>query len=76
MPLDATTTKLLVTLAIIIVGYIIARLGSQLIFAIARKKDVISIRNVRLVKLFRYLILIATILISLAYLQVNFIKDT
>ena len=76
MPLDITTTKLLVTLAIIFVGYLIARFGSQLIFAVAKRKDVINIGNVRLVKLFRYLTLIATILIALAYLQVNFIKDT
>ncbi|MBI2135412.1 mechanosensitive ion channel [Candidatus Woesearchaeota archaeon] len=76
MPLDTTTTKLLVTLAIIMVGYVIARLGSQLIFAIARRKEVVSMGNVRLVKLFRYLILIAAILAALAYLQVSFIKDT
>src|SRR3989338_8668671 len=76
MQLDTTTTKLLVTLAIIVAGYLIVRFGSQLIFAIAKRKDVINIGNVRLVKLFRFLILIATILVSLAYLQVNFIKDT
>jgi len=75
MSINPTTTKLLVSFAIIFLGYILAKFGSQLIFAIARRKDVVNIRYVQIVKLFRYLVLIATVLIALVYLQINFIKD-
>jgi len=75
MPLNTTTLKLLITIGIIVVGYIITRIGSSLIFSIAKKKDEIKIKHIRLVKVFRYLVLIITILIALVYLRVDYVKD-
>ena len=75
MYLNETTLKLLITLGLIITGYFIARIGSTLIFAIAKRKEVISIKHIRAVKVFRYLVLILTIATALIYLKVNLTKD-
>jgi hypothetical protein len=75
MPLDPTTTSLLLALAIVIAGFIIAKLGSSFILYWSKKKDVIKVKHIRLVKIFRYLIFILTMIIALFYLRVDLAKD-
>jgi len=75
MALSITTSKLLITLGIIIVGFIIGKIGSSLIFAISKKKEQIKVKHIQLVKVFRYLVLILTISIALIYLRADYIKD-
>lgn len=75
MPLDQTTIKLLTSIAIIIIGYIIAKIGSNLIISLSKTKETISVKHIRNVKIFRYLVMILTISASLIYLQVDIIKD-
>lgn len=75
MPLSATTSNLLITVAIIIAGFILAKIGSSLIFSMAKKKGVIKVKHIQLVKVFRYLVLIITILIALVYLRADYTKD-
>jgi len=75
MPLSTTTTKLLITILIIIAGYFISRLGSSIIISIAKRKEVISVKHIQLVKIFRYLVFILAILIALIYLRVDFAQD-
>jgi len=72
---NETTLKLLVTLLIIISGYFIAKIGSSLIIAIAKRKEVIRVKHIRIIKIFRYLTLILTIIIALIYLRVEFVTD-
>jgi small-conductance mechanosensitive channel len=75
MELDITTTKLLITLLILVAGYVTVKIGSSLILSFSKKKETISVRHIQFVKVFRYLVMIATILVALIYLQVDLIKD-
>ncbi|MBW2976929.1 mechanosensitive ion channel family protein [Candidatus Woesearchaeota archaeon] len=75
MPLSTTTIKLLISLSIIAVGYLISRAGSSLILSFSRRKEIISVKNLYSIKIFRYLVMIFTILIALIYLQVDLVKD-
>jgi hypothetical protein len=75
MPLNDTTMRLLTSLAIIIIGFLISKIGSSLIISFSKKKETINVKHVRNVKIFRYLVMIFTISIALLYLQVDLIKD-
>ena len=58
MALDPTTLKLATALGILVGGYIVARIGSSLIISFSKKKETISINHIRLVKVFRYIVMI------------------
>ncbi|MBU0628799.1 MAG: hypothetical protein KKC75_06420, partial [Nanoarchaeota archaeon] len=75
MPLDPTTAKFLTSILIIIIGYLIIRVGSSLIISFSKKKETISVKQMQFVKFFRYMVMILTILAALVYLQVDLIKD-
>ena len=75
MALSETTIRLLTSFAIIIVGYLITKIGSGLIFSLSKTKDTINVKHIRNVKVFRYVVMILTILAALIYLQVDLIKD-
>ncbi|MDP6648370.1 MAG: mechanosensitive ion channel, partial [Candidatus Woesearchaeota archaeon] len=75
MQLNETTIKLLTSIAIIITGYLISKIGSSLIISLSKTKETISVKHIRNVKIFRYLVMILTILTALLYLQVDLIKD-
>ena len=75
MELNTTTIKLLITLLIIISGYFIARIGSSLIIAFSKKKETINVKHIRVVKVFRYLIMIFVLLAALIYLRVDLTRD-
>jgi len=75
MPLSATTIKLIISIVIIIIGFLIAKIGSSLIISFSRRKETISVKHLQYVKVFRYLAMIFTILAALIYLQVDLIKD-
>ncbi|MFH0868414.1 MAG: mechanosensitive ion channel domain-containing protein [Candidatus Woesearchaeota archaeon] len=75
MPLNTTTTKLLISLLIIIAGYFITKIGSSLIISFSKRKEIISVKYIQVIKVFRYLILIFTILAALIYLRVDLFKD-
>jgi small-conductance mechanosensitive channel len=75
MLLNETTTKLLISLSILIIGYIAVRIGSSLILSFSKRKETISVRDMQIVKVFRYLVLIFTILAALIYMQVDLLKD-
>lgn len=75
MSLSETTIKLITSLIIIIIGYFIVKVGSSLIISFSKKKETISVKHIRFVKIFRYVVMIFTILAALIYLQVDLIKD-
>jgi len=75
MPLNTTTTRLLISLLIIIIGYLIAKAGSSLILSFSKRKEIISVNHIRAIKIFRYFVVIFTILVALIYLQADLIKD-
>lgn len=75
MPLDTTTTKLITSIVIIIIGYIITRVGSSLIISFSKRKETISVKHMRFVKIFRYLVMISTIVVALIYIRVDLLKD-
>lgn len=73
--LNGTTTKLVITLLIIIIGYIVSKFGSAAINKIQSKKDTITLKQRSLVKHFRYLVMIFTIIIALLYLKSDVLKE-
>jgi len=75
MELNTTTIKLITSISIIIIGYLIAKVGSSLIISFSKRKETISVKHIRQVKVFRYMVMILTILAALVYLQVDLIKD-
>ena len=75
MPLNETTIRLLTSFAILIIGYFITKIGSGLIISLSKTKETINVRHIRNVKVFRYSVMILTILAALIYLQVDLIKD-
>ena len=75
MPLSETTMQLLATLAIIAAGFLATKLGNALILAISKRREIINVKNLRLIKIFRYAMMIITILAALIYLQADIIKD-
>ena len=75
MELNTTTTKLLITILIIIAGYVVIRIGSSIIISLSKRKETISVKHIQIVKVFRYLVMIFTILAALIYLQVDLVKD-
>tara|TARA_B100002003_G_C14143775_1_gene549924 strand:- start:619 stop:2121 length:1503 start_codon:yes stop_codon:yes gene_type:complete len=75
MALNVTTTKLLITILILIAGYVVVRIGSSLVISFSKKKETISVKHIQIVKVFRYLVMIFTILAALIYLQVDLVKD-
>ena len=75
MELNTTTMRLLTSISIIIIGYLISRVGSSLIISFSKSKETISVKHVRTVKIFRHMVMIFTILAALIYLQVDLIKD-
>src|SRR3989338_1572192 len=75
MALDPTTLKLATALGILILGYIIARLGSSLIISFSKRKEMINVSNILFLKAYRYIIMILTILGALAYIRADIFKD-
>jgi len=75
MPLNTATTKLITSIAIIIIGYIITKVGSSLILSLSKRKETINVKHVRFVKIFRYLVMISTILAALIYLRADLLQD-
>ncbi len=75
MALDPTTLKLATALGILIGGYIMARAGSSLIIAFSKRKEMINVSNILLLKIYRYIVIILTILGALAYIRVGILKD-
>jgi|TARA_B100001971_G_scaffold211146_1_gene238290 hypothetical protein len=75
MELNTTTIKLITSISIIIIGYLITKVGSSLIISFSKRKETISVKHIRQVKVFRYMVMILTILAALVYLQVDLIKD-
>lgn len=74
--LNTTTTQLFISLSIIVIGYLIVRIGSSLIISFSKKKETISVNHIRVVKVFRYIVMIVTILAALVYLQIDLMKNT
>src|SRR3989338_4104915 len=75
MALDSTTLKLVTALGILVLGYITARVGSSLIIAFSKKKETINVGHIQFLKIYRYLVMILTILGALAYIRVGILKD-
>src|SRR3989338_6035719 len=75
MPLSETTFQIFVTLAIIASGLLITKICSSIILAVSKRKDVINVKHIRFVKIFRYVMRIITILAALLFLQVDVIND-
>src|SRR3989344_4328216 len=75
MASEPTTLKLAITLGILIGGYMVARVGSSLIIAFSKKKEIINIGSIRFLKIYRYLVMILAILGALAYIRVGILKD-
>ena len=73
--LNETTTKLATTFLIIIIGYIFSKLGSIVITRVQSKRDTITLKQRAIVKNFRYLVMIFTIIIALLYLKADVLKD-
>ncbi len=73
--LNETTTKLAITFLIILVGYGVSKAGSMLITRIQSRRDTISLRHRAIVKNFRYLVMIFTIVMALLYLKADVLKD-
>ena len=65
----------MITILIIIAGYFIARVGSRLIIKFSKKKETINVKHIRIVKVFRYLVMILALLAALIYLRVDLITD-
>ena len=70
-----TTSKLLIAIGIIVVGFILARFSTALIVAAAKRKDVISVKQMQVVRLIRYSVLIFTLIAALIFLRVDFTRD-
>ena len=75
MALTETTTKLWITLLIIIIGYILSKLGSVIITSIQSKRDTITLKQRAVVKNFRYLVMIFSIIAALLYLKADVLKE-
>ena len=75
MALDPTTLKLATALGILVAGYIAARAGSSLIIAFSRRKEMINVSNILFLKIYRYMVIILTILGALVYIRVDILKD-
>lgn len=75
MALNTTTIQLIVTFGIIIVGFMLVKIGSSIIMVISKKREVINTTHLRIVKTFRYGVMILTLLAALLFLQVDLIKD-
>jgi len=73
--LNGTTTKLGITFLIMIIGYLISKLGSTAITKLQSKKDTITLKQRGLVKNFRYLVMIFTIITALLYLKADVLKE-
>ena len=76
MALSTTTIELVTSLAILIIGLVIAKVGSAIIRSFSKHKETIDVRHLQTLKVFRYVVMILTILAALIYLQVDLIKDT
>tara|TARA_Y100000310_G_scaffold341089_1_gene439082 strand:- start:20492 stop:21997 length:1506 start_codon:yes stop_codon:yes gene_type:complete len=75
MQLDTTTTRLIVSLLILVGGFLVTRIGSGLIISLSKRKETINVKHIRVVKFFRYLVMIFTILAALVYLRVDLLTD-
>jgi len=75
MPLDTTTTRLLVSLLILVSGFVIAKIGSNIIIAISKRKETINVKHIGFVKVFRYFVMISTIAGALIYLRVDLLNN-
>ncbi|MBL7054807.1 mechanosensitive ion channel [Candidatus Woesearchaeota archaeon] len=75
MILNGTTTKLAITFLIIIIGYVLTRLGSMMITIIQSKRETITLKQRAIVKNFHYLVMIFTIIIALLYLKSDVLKE-
>jgi len=74
MELNTTTAKLLISFLILVVGYLVIRIGSSLILTLSKKREIISVKHIWYVKVFRYLVMILTILAALIYLRTDLIE--
>jgi hypothetical protein len=72
---NETTTKLAITFLIIIIGYLISRGGSMVIARIQSRKETITLKHRAIVKHFRYLVMIFTIITALLYLKSDVLKE-
>ena len=75
MQLNTTTTQLLIAILIILVGYLVIKIGSSLILSFSKRKEIVSMKYIQYVKFFRYVVMILTIVAALIYLQADLIKD-
>ena len=75
MAIGTVASKLLVTILIIIAGFIMARIGSSIILKIAKRKNMVRVRHIHIIKIYRYIILITTILLALLFLRVDVGND-
>src|SRR3989338_860436 len=69
MALDPTTTSLLIVIGIGLAGFLAAKIGSSIILAFS--KDTISSKQLRMAKVFRYIVSITAILAALIYMGVD-----
>lgn len=75
MAVNEISTRLLATFLILVAGFLLSRFGGSLIMSIFKKKETINVRHIQLVKMYRYFIMIFTIVIALLYLKKNVISD-
>jgi hypothetical protein len=74
--MPSTTTQLLISLTVLLIGYLISKVGSRIIISLSKQKEIISVKHMHFVKVFRHIVMIITILAALVYLQVDLIKNT
>ncbi|MEK6869606.1 MAG: hypothetical protein AABX74_05210, partial [Nanoarchaeota archaeon] len=75
MAIDPTTLKLATALGILVGGYIAAKVGSSLIIAVSKRKEMINASNILFLKIYRYIVIILAILGALAYIRADILKD-
>jgi small conductance mechanosensitive channel len=73
--LNETSMRLLITFLILIAGFLVSRYGGSLIIALSKKKETINVRQIRFVKMYKYLVMIFTIAVSLLYLKKDVLSD-
>lgn len=70
-----TSTRLLVTFLILLAGFLLSRFGGSLIMSFSKKKETINVKQIQLVKTYRYLVMIVTVVTALFYLKKDVISD-
>ena len=73
--LNETSTRLLVTFLVLVSGFLISKFGASFIFSLSKKKETIDVRQIHVVKMYRYLVMILTLVISLLYLKKDVLTE-